>query len=80
MMLRLLDNMTQQITEADPRKWSADDVITWLKSIDLQMYTDTFKTNKIDGSILYNDIKEIKHLTDLNVDEIHANNATLRWA
>eukprot|EP01083_Nonionella_stella_P205915 749430_1 len=73
MMLQMLDNMQSQITEADPRKWSVDDVSTWLKSIDLSMYIDGFRSNKIDGSILYNDIKEIKHLIDLKVNEIHAN-------
>eukprot|EP01084_Bolivina_argentea_P227691 384574_1 len=70
MMLRLLDQSA--VKETDPRKWTVDDVMTWLKSIDLGMYADAFKINKIDGGILYNDITEIKHLTDLTVAEFHA--------
>ena len=46
---------------------------TWLKSIDLQMYAATFRSNKIDGNILYNDLKEVSQLTALKVDELHAN-------
>jgi len=71
MMLRMLSTATP--TEADPRKWSVDDVVTWLKSIDLGMYDAAFRSAQIDGSILYNDITEVKHLTALSVQELHCN-------
>ena len=50
-----------------------EDVGTWLKSIDLQMYSEAFRSNKIDGNILYNDLKSVSQLTALGVNELHAN-------
>ena len=58
-------------TETDPRKWTVDDVVTWLKSNDLSMFDATFRSNQLAGSILYNDITKVKHLTALQVQKLH---------
>jgi len=71
MMLRMLENSA--IKETDPQQWSVDDVVSWLKSINLPMYESTFREHKIDGSILYNDITELTHLTAIGVQTLHAN-------
>lgn len=69
MMLRMLDTGNN---ETDPRKWGMEDVVQWLKSINLTMYENLFRQQNIDGSMLYNDITQVHHLKDLGVSGFHA--------
>jgi hypothetical protein len=35
-----------------PGEWTVDDVIKWLHGLSLQAFTDNFRKNEIDGSVL----------------------------
>jgi hypothetical protein len=51
-----------QVTEHDyPTNWSTNDVTKWLSDISLQSYSDNFRKNDIDGSVL---IDETDGITD----------------
>ena len=48
-----------------------DDVVTWLKSLDLSLYDATCRNNQFDRSILDNDITDVMHLAALQVQKLH---------
>ena len=59
-------------TNLNVDQWTVEDVCTWVQSIDLGMYVDIVRKNRIDGSILYNDIDSEESLVKMGISEIHA--------
>ena len=57
----------QQLDSDYPSNWSVDDVGKWLATLSLQQYTDSFRRNDIDGSVL---IDEIDGVTDETIKQL----------
>eukprot|EP01084_Bolivina_argentea_P008991 16828_1 len=53
------------------RKWKNNDVLSWLKSIGMEMYEMHFRKENIHGEMLLNDINKENLVTDLSVKSIH---------
>ena len=51
--------------------WSVEEVCSWLVSLDLELYRESFRQNAIDGMELSNMTGEIL-ATDLGIGEEHA--------
>ena len=50
--------------------WSVDDVCSWLTSLDLELYCESFRQNAIDGVELSNMTGEVL-ASDLGIGEKH---------
>ncbi|KAM3138290.1 hypothetical protein pb186bvf_009566 [Paramecium bursaria] len=61
-----------KVLPKEPRKWSIDDVSSWLSFIGLQTLQNTFTLNSIDGSCL-----ELIEENDL-VDDLNIQNKIVR--
>lgn len=54
---------TQQSNLDYPSNWTIDDVGKWLNTISLQQYSDNFRRNDIDGSVLIDEIDGVNDET-----------------
>lgn len=54
---------TQQSDLEYPSNWTIDDVTKWLGDLSLQQYSETFRKNDIDGSILVDEIDGVNDET-----------------
>ena len=60
------DNKPTRIQQSDfdyPSNWSVDDVAKWLGDLSLQQYSDSFRKNDIDASVLIDEVDGVNDET-----------------
>ncbi len=60
-------NRNQQSDSEYPSNWTVDDVSKWLGDLSLQQYSENFRRNDIDGSVL---VDEIDGITDETIKQL----------
>jgi hypothetical protein len=60
-------NRTRQSDAEYPLNWTIDDVSKWLADLSLQQYSENFRKNDIDGSVL---IDETDGITDETIRQL----------
>jgi hypothetical protein len=67
MLMSSFDNkQTPRSQQSDvdyPSNWTIDDVTKWLSDLSLQQYSDNFRRNDIDGSVLIDEIDGVNDET-----------------